>query len=115
MTIGDKIKEIRQEQNLTQNELASKMGFTTKGAVSKIEASGDDITLKNIKKAASALNVHPNVLMGWDEKADNDLHTFLLDSDNKELVSFIRYNVPKGKRKKYYDAIKTTITMLNTI
>lgn len=72
MTIGDRIRTLREERGMSQLDLAKKMGFKTKGAISHIENAGNDVTLKNIRKAADALGVDPNVIMKWDEEPPAD-------------------------------------------
>lgn len=73
MTTADRIRQRRLELGLTQLELAKRLGFSTKAAVSKVECQGDNVTLKNVEKFALALHCAPAYLMGWnDEKYDND-------------------------------------------
>ena len=72
MTVADRIKRLREKRELTQLELAQRMGYKTKSAVSQLEASGDKITLKTVTRAANALGVPEAYLMGWyDDEEDN--------------------------------------------
>lgn len=68
MTIADRIKNRRIELNLTQDELAKKMGYSDKTSISKIENSGDDISLKKINKLAKILQCSQGDLLGWFDK-----------------------------------------------
>lgn len=52
--IGDKIKEFRLEKGWTQKELAQKMGYSDKTAISKIEKNINDVNQSTIKKFAEA-------------------------------------------------------------
>lgn len=52
MTTADRIKQRRLELGLTQLELAKRLGFSTKAAVSKIENQGDKVTLRNVEEIA---------------------------------------------------------------
>lgn len=70
MTVADRIKAMREERQLTQLELAQRMGYKTKSAVCKIEASANNITLKIVSKAAAALGVSESYLMGWNDPED---------------------------------------------
>ena len=70
MTVADRIRITREEKGLTQEQLAIKMGYTGKSSVSKIEISGNDITLKKVSRVAKALGVTPSYLMGWDESEE---------------------------------------------
>lgn len=66
-TIADRIKLSRLNQGLSQSELAKKAGYNDKTAISKFEHAGDDISIKQIKRVAKALNVSAAFLMGWEE------------------------------------------------
>ena len=70
MTIGDRISLRRKELNLTQEELACKMGYKSKAAISKIETGVNDITQSTIAKFAEVLDTSVPYLMGWDELND---------------------------------------------
>lgn len=75
ITISDRIKSIRLEKGLTQDELALRMGFSNRSAISKIETAGNDITLKTINKVANALGVTKPYLMGYSDKKTTELDT----------------------------------------
>lgn len=73
MTVADRIKQLRESMDLTQEELAKKMGYASKSAVSRTENAGDNIGQKRIYEFAKALNCSPSYLLGWtDEVADNE-------------------------------------------
>lgn len=54
--IGSKIKEIRENQGKTQQDIADFCDFE-KSTVSRIEAGRTNITVKNLHKLSLALNV----------------------------------------------------------
>ena len=68
MTIYDRIKFLREQLGLSQQELAEKVGFKTASAVNKIELGLRDINQSKIIAFAKALNTTPSYLMGWDEE-----------------------------------------------
>lgn len=68
MTVGERIKELRIEFGLSQDELAKRAGYSDKTAISKLEHAGNNITLKQVKRIAIALEASPEELMGWDNK-----------------------------------------------
>lgn len=73
-TIGEKIRELREKEGLTQEELASYID-STKQTIYKYE--NDLITnipSDKIEKLAKALQTSPSYLMGWE-----------IDTDDKEL------------------------------
>lgn len=71
MTTGERIKMLRKEHNLTQEELGAKIGVQ-KAAIQKYEKG----TVKNIKrdsliKLAKCLDTTPEYLLGWEEPPSN--------------------------------------------
>lgn len=70
MTTADRIKLLRESLGLTQEQLASRMGYTGKSSISKIESSGDNVTLKKISKLAPILHTSEAYLMGWTDNPD---------------------------------------------
>ena len=70
-SIGQRIKQRREELGLTQDELAQKLGYQSRSSINKIELGRQNLTQSKIKAFASALNVTPTYLMGW---ASNDEH-----------------------------------------
>ena len=67
MLIGDRISTRRKELGMTQSELAKKMGYKSKAAISKIETNVNDITQSAVVKFANALDTSIAYLMGWEE------------------------------------------------
>lgn len=65
MTIADRVRNRREQLGLSQEELAKRMGYSGKSSISKIESSGNDITLKKMKKLSKALNVSIEYLAGF--------------------------------------------------
>ncbi|MDO5559380.1 MAG: S24 family peptidase [Oscillospiraceae bacterium] len=64
MNIGENIKRLREQLGMSQEELATKMGYKSRSAITKIEKGQRDINQKKIKEYAKALNTSPAVLMG---------------------------------------------------
>ena len=67
MLIGDRISQRRKELGMTQTELAKKMGYKSKAAISKIETNVNDITQSAVVKFAEVLDTSIAYLMGWEE------------------------------------------------
>ena len=66
MTIGERIKDRRIALNLTQDELAQKVGYKSRSSIQKIE-SARDLPLNKIEAMATALDCTPGYLMGWSD------------------------------------------------
>lgn len=66
MTVGERVKDRRIELNLTQAELAKRAGVADKTAISRIEHAGNDVTMRQVRKLAPALETTQAYLMGWE-------------------------------------------------
>jgi transcriptional regulator with XRE-family HTH domain len=71
--VGQNIAAARKRAGITQEELASRVGYKTKSAINKIELGIRDLPQKKIAAFADALGVTPGHLMGWDEKPAEEL------------------------------------------
>ena len=72
MKIGERIKNRRVELNITQDELARRLGYSDKSSISRIENSSK-LTLNKMQLLADALNVSPSYLMGWEDEINVDI------------------------------------------
>lgn len=68
MEIGERIKSRRIELGITQEELAKKIGYTSKTTIAKIESNANQLRQSKIIEIANALNTTPAFIMGWDEE-----------------------------------------------
>ncbi len=74
MTIGEKIKLLRKENNMTQKELAEKCGYSSLTTINKIELGINNVPISIIEKIAKIFNVSPSYILGWeDKKEETDL------------------------------------------
>lgn len=106
MTVADKVKARREELGLSQAQLAEKLGLKSRSSVTRIEKSGDDISLKDVGRLSVALNCTPLYLMGWDKAEVNeqrvkekhfiDLYSQLNDSE-KVVVDKLLESLTGGK------------------
>lgn len=86
-----RLRERRQEQKLTQTELASRAGLTG-SAISQFESGDRDPSFSSLVKIAHALEVSPSYLSGLEEydvepeiRAFYREHKELSDKDRKTL------------------------------
>lgn len=90
-TIGDRIKEKRLLNNVTQEELGKKAGVS-KVTIHKYETNViTNIPSDRIESIARALETTPAYLMGWENKVDNENFEFvdLSNSVNIPVVGTI--------------------------
>ena len=74
MTIGLRIKELRELKGMSQEELAMKLGYKSRSSINKIELGERNLTQAKIKAIADALDTTPGYIMGWDSKKQSDDH-----------------------------------------
>lgn len=73
MNTADIIKKRREELGLSQEELAEKLGYKSRSSINKIELGLSDIPFAKIPSFAKALDIKPEVLMGWTEEKTQPL------------------------------------------
>lgn len=86
MTTGDRIRNRRLELGLTQEELAKKMGLAGKSTISKIESSGNEVSLKQVRKYAEALNCTVGYLLGMDATPSGHKVHSLFTKEERDAV-----------------------------
>ncbi len=99
MTLGDRVKHLREKQGMTQEELAQKLGKKSKSTVAHIESGSRDIPRSMVVELAKILNVSPCYLMGWEEEKESapietnrsDLRELLKQLTEQEIDSMIDY------------------------
>ena len=86
MTMGEKIKYLREEHGLTLEELGRRVGVS-KSTIRKWEVGQiENMRRDKIAKVASALSVSPGYLMGWEDRNGNPADKSAVDS-MKEVAS----------------------------
>jgi len=81
--LGERIRERREHLGLSQEQLARKMSYKDKSAISKIESGQRDLTQEKIRNFAEALATTTSYLMGWTDDPRDYLE--ILDSYGKEI------------------------------
>ncbi len=68
MTIGERLKSLRELKGLSQNELARRAGIN-RPTISELESGRQqDVTVETARRLARALEVSLNMLVGEDEE-----------------------------------------------
>lgn len=93
MEIGLRIRKRREELEMTQEELAKKLGYANRSSVNKVETSRE-VSMKKIKAYADALETTVPELMGWTDATDieekADIHAELFKQNDKILQYAIK-------------------------
>lgn len=120
MTMYDRIKKLRLEQDLSQEDLAHKVGYKGRSMIARIESGQVDISQSKVKAFAAALNtsvdylmddarpIHPEVtklleqriseLENSDEKEMLSLYRTMTKTDKEKLLDFARFITASYKR-----------------
>lgn len=72
MKIGDRIKTRREALNLSQDELAKRLGYKSRSSINKIERDASGLPQSKIIQIANALQTTPAYIMGWEEVQKNN-------------------------------------------
>lgn len=67
MEVGERIRQRREELNMTQEELALKVGYTSRSSVAKVESNANGMVQSKLVAFANALQTTPAYLLGWDD------------------------------------------------
>lgn len=66
--IGDRIRILREAKGMTQEELATIVGYKSRSTIAKIESGERDPYLTKVAAIAKALDVSPIFLIGWEDE-----------------------------------------------
>lgn len=100
--MGKKIKDLRIKKGYTQEELANKMGYTSRSTINKIEKGLVDIPQSKIIDFANVLGTTPLFLLNWVESPNDNKNSIIIQKENGEQV-------------KYYLPLKTTEEIIKLI
>lgn len=97
LELYNNIKKRRLELNMTQSDLAKKLGYADKSMIAKIEKGIIDLPQSKISAFAEALESTPEILMGWQNTASNSNVMTL----KERIVGLCkRENIPISKLEK---------------
>lgn len=85
--IADRIRKVRLERGMTQQELADALGLKSRSSINKIEMDTYDPGLKQIRRIARALNCDPDYLVfGQENDVDEEIKRLMsrLSAEKKE-------------------------------
>ena len=92
--IGKRIKSRREELGITQEELASRLGYKSKTTIAKIESGVNDIVQSKVVSFADALDTTISYLMGWTEDANKPSlkdNPFAISDETCEIAHDMEY------------------------
>lgn len=72
VALGLKIKNLRENLGLTQEELGRMVGYTSRSSINKVESGDVDLPRSKIIAFAKALKTTPAYLMGWEKEPESE-------------------------------------------
>lgn len=68
--LGDRLKELREERNLSQTEVANKIGITKQNLYKYENGIIENIPIDKIEALANYFDVSPSLIMGWNDSLE---------------------------------------------
>ena len=98
--IGERIRYLRQKNDMTQMDFAKLMGLRSSGIISQVETGERGLKRENIFKAAQIFGVEPAVLMADVQMSDEDLDMHVA------FAKLLAEKENNPEKKSYFEAIK---------
>ena len=97
MNLADRVKQRREQLGLSQEQLALRMGYSSRTSINKIE-NGRPCSQKIIARLADALGVSIPYLMGWEEETNEKpiVQDDELSEEKQKLIERIK-KLPEDK------------------
>ena len=99
MRTGERIKNIRKKQGLTQKQLANKVHLTAQ-VISNIERSYTTASSDDLARIADVLNTTPNYLLGKEENSNN--YYELTNKDEKDIAERLQVMIEDLENNAHY-------------
>ena len=88
MDMGNRIYLLRKSMNMTQEELAEKIGTTKQNIYRYEKGLVDNIPIFRIKKMSDVFGVSPEYLTGWEKKEETPGQLQLTEGEKAVLALF---------------------------
>ena len=105
-TIGTKIRKIRDERGISQENMATELGIT-QSSYGRLEKNDNRITVTKLIRISEILNVSVSVLFG--EKATNVIHENKGDNAQAQIGTLVQQD------KEHIESLKEEIRFLRKL
>lgn len=112
MIIGIRLKELRTQLNLSQDELGTKVGVS-KAAICEYEKGSRNPTLKIFIKLVNILQTEPNYLLGRDLLISDEENEYKIKISKEDLNILNEIKENKKLYNKLLDDSKRTIELID--
>ena len=111
MTLYERIRQLRIQAGMSQDDLARSMGYKDRSMITKIESGKVDISQKKILAFARVLNTTPGYLMGWTEDhPDDPLINDHPSTPEARIISGGIDKMPKDRREQALAIMRAAFT-----
>ncbi|HDR3313513.1 MULTISPECIES: helix-turn-helix domain-containing protein [Bacillus] len=109
--IGEKIKELRKNSKITQEQLGNAIGVS-KMAISYFEKGKKSPGRESLKKIADYFGVTTDYLLGRSEDPElNEEEDKVVSEEGKNIMSLIE-SLPEDERKKAWEQLEMYVTYM---
>ena len=112
---GERVRERRQQLGMSQEELAKKLGYTSRSTINKIENGTNDVVQTKVIDFANALDTSISYLMAWD-KTDLFRNELLPEANvmEKEVIKALR-NADKLTKQMVLQLLKMDVNRVDEL
>lgn len=111
MLIGEKIKELRKNSKITQEQLGNAIGVS-KMAISYFEKGKKSPGRESLEKIADYFKVTTDYLLGRSEDPElNEEEDKIISEEGKNIMSLIE-GLPEDERKKAWEQLEMYVTYM---
>lgn len=111
MLIGEKIKELRKNSKITQEQLGNAIGVS-KMAISYFEKGKKSPGRESLEKIADYFQVTTDYLLGRSEDPElNEEEDKIVSEEGKNIMSLIE-SLPEDERKKAWEQLEMYVTYM---
>ncbi|MDD6341367.1 MAG: S24 family peptidase [Eubacteriales bacterium] len=121
MSTGQIIKKLRESHGMSQEDLAKRLGYKTKSAVSKIESGMRDVSQSTISDLSRIFNVSPSYILGFTDSPSRssfptteEFEKYGLRPITKKRVPLLG-NIPCGEPKYADEDIECYVEIGNDV
>ena len=91
--LGDRIKKIRQENNMTQQEFAEALGYTHKSMINKIETGLTEMSFDKVIALILTFNVNAAEFLDLSDAETDKLMDMAHDADKPDWRKIYRFGL----------------------
>lgn len=111
MALNERLKLLRTERKLTQEQFATAVGIT-KASVSKFENGIKTPSRETLEKIADHFNVTTDYLLGRSDDPElNEQENNIVTEEGKNILALIE-SLPEDERKKAWEQLEMYVTYM---